>query len=465
MRSGKVALTQLAILKAKPKDKPYRLYDGDGLYLQVEPGGGKLWRLKYRFDGKERKLSFGKYPLIGLAEARDRRDAARKMVADGQDPSRERQRRKLRDKEFAPCNFEALTAEYCERRKNDGQKPWAPSTAKRCEYLLSLIVGQIGKQTITDIEPMDVLAAVRRIEKKGNLESARRAMQLTGAVLRYGVATARLTSDPTRDLRGAILNPKVEHYGALIEPRQLGQLLRSIDNYDGYGLTKFALQIAPHVFVRPGELRNALWNEIDLDAELWTIPPEKMKMRKPHLVPLSRQVIELLDQVRAITGPSGYVFPSIRTPLRPMSDNTMNAALRRLGYTTKEMTSHGFRATASTLLNESGKWSWDAIERALAHGDPNQVRATYHRGAHWKERVLMAQWWSDYLDALREGEDGTKLLDSPCGNTPAPPTPLREKAQPAATWTTFGAGTAAFGTEGARVTWMGPPVWQSKTGG
>jgi len=209
----------------------------------------------------------------------------------------------------------------------------------------------------------------------------------------------------TRDLRGALTAPTVTHYGAITDAKRVGALLRAIDGYEGQGFTKIAMQIAPHVFVRPGELRHAEWGDIDLEAALWIIPAEKMKMRKPHHVPLSRQAIALFEEVRAATGPTGYVFPSIRSRLRPMSENTINAGLRRLGYTSDEMTAHGFRAMASTLLNESGKWHPDAIERGLAHGDSDKVRAAYHRGAHWKERVEMAQWWSDYLDQLRKGAD------------------------------------------------------------
>jgi integrase len=403
-----MALSDMAIRKAKPREKPYKLADGGGLYLQVQPSGGKLWRQKYRVKGSERTLSIGPYPAISLSEARKRRDAAREQLATGKDPSREKQRERLRTQALAACTFSVVAAEYCDKRKRDGHKPWAPATAARSEYLLSLLEGPIGRLAITDIEPADALAAIRRIERKGNLESARRTLQLAGAVFRYAVATARLASDPTRDLRGALAAPKVTHYGAIIEPKRVGELLRVIDGYEGFGITKNALQIAPHVFVRPGELRHAEWGEFDLDAGLWTIPAEKMKMRKAHHVPLSRQAVELLKFLRGITGPSGYAFPSVRSRSRPMSENTLNAGLRRLGYTSDEMTGHGFRAMASTLLNESGKWSPDAIERALAHGDSDKVRAAYHRGAHWKERVEMAQWWSDYLDELRKQDDHRK---------------------------------------------------------
>ncbi|MDZ4277183.1 MAG: integrase arm-type DNA-binding domain-containing protein [Erythrobacter sp.] len=398
-------LTDVAIRNAKPREKPYKVGDTLGLFLLVQPSGGKLWRVKYRIDGKEKKLAIGIYPQVGLAEARRRRDAARELVAAGKDPGREKQREKVRSRIQAETTFDAIAAEFCQKRRRDGQKAWAVSTATRSEYLLSLLKGSIGKLPITDIEPADVLIAVRKIERKGQLESARRTLQLAGAVFRYAVATARLASDPTRDLRGALTAPTVTHYGAIIDPARVGELLRAIDGYEGQPITKLAMQLAPHVFVRPGELRHAEWNEFDLEGALWTIPASKTKMRKDHLVPLSRQSIEILEDLRTLTGPDGYVFPSIRSRKRPMSDNTINAGLRRLGYSTDEMTAHGFRAMASTLLNESGKWHPDAIERALAHGDSDRIRAAYHRGAHWKERVAMAQWWSDHLDGLRKGAE------------------------------------------------------------
>lgn len=398
-----MALTDTAIRNAKARDKDYKLADSGGLYLLITPAGGKLWRLKFRVDGKERKLALGRYPEISLAEARKQRDAARSQMAQGADPAREKQRRKVHAKLSAENTFGAIAAEYCAKRKRDGDRRWAPSTAIRCEFLLERLGASIGHLPIADIEPADVLAAVRKIESRGKLESARRTLQLASSVFRYAVATARLASDPTRDLKGALTAPTVTHYGAITDAAKVGQLLRSIDDYDGSGITRLALQLAPHVFVRPGELRHAEWSEIDLDGALWTIPAGKMKMRKPHHVPLSRQAVDLLREVQALTGPRGYVFPSVRTRARPMSENTLNAALRRLGYASDEMTAHGFRAMASTLLNESGKWNPDAIERALAHGESDKVRAAYHRGAHWQERVDMAQWWSDYLDTLREG--------------------------------------------------------------
>lgn len=398
-------LTDISVRHAKPRYKSYKIADMLGLYIQVLPSGAKLWKMKYRFDGREKKLSFGEYPRMSLREARRLRDDARDSLSKGTDPAYEKKRERLRAKVLAEDTFSAIKKEYCNKRRRDGDKAWAPATAVRCEYLLSLLDNSIGKMPIHLIEPIDVLAAVRKIEARGKLESARRTLQLAGAVFRYAVATARLRSDPTRDLRGALINPTVTHYGAITDATKVGALLRAIDDYKSQSMTNWALKLAPHVFVRPGELRTAQWEEFDLEARVWTIPAEKMKMRKPHHVPLSRQSLAILGEIRSITGPWSYLFPSLSSRKRPMSDNTLNSALRRMGYASNEMTAHGFRAMASTLLNESCKWSYDAIERALAHGDNNRVRAAYHRGAHWDERVAMAQWWSDYLDDLRNEVD------------------------------------------------------------
>lgn len=397
-----MALTDTAIRTAKPRPKPYKLSDSLGLFVLVQPTGGKLWRLKYRVDGREKKLGFGTYPEVSLIAARKQRDRARELIAAGKDPSREKQQAKHRAMASAANTFGEIAREFIEKRRREGL---SASTADKSEYYVSRMGPVIARLPIAEIAAPDLLAVLRRIEAKGNYETAGRVLQLAGRIFRYAVATARLASDPSRDLRGALTAPQPKHYGAIVEAKRAGELLRAIDGYEGQFTTKLAMQLAPHVFVRPGEMRHAEWSEIDLDMGLWTIPAGKMKMGKAHHVPLSRQSVELFRQIRAITGPAGYVFPSIRTHLRPMSENTINAGLRRLGFSGDEMTAHGFRAMASTLLNESGKWNPDAIERALAHGDEDKVRAAYHRGTHWKERVEMAQWWSDYLDVLRKGAD------------------------------------------------------------
>lgn len=397
-----MALTDVAIRNAKPATKAYKLSDAGGLYLLITPAGGKLWRLKFRVAGKEKLLSFGGWPAVSLASARKERDKARELLATGADPSREKQQAKHRAKVSAANTFGEIAQELIDKRRREGM---SESTASKSEYYISRMGPVIVRMPIAEIAAPDLLAVLRRIEAKGNYETALRVLQLSSRVFRYAVATARLGSDPSRDLRGALTAPRPKHYGAIIEAKRAGELLRAIDGYEGQTLTKIAMQLSAHVFVRPGELRHAEWSEIDMDAALWIIPADKMKMRKPHHIPLSRQSIELFRQLHAITGATGYVFPSIRTRTRPMSENTVNAGLRRLGFSGDEMTAHGFRAMASTLLNESGKWNPDAIERALAHGDEDRVRAAYHRGAHWKERIEMAQWWSDYLDKLRKGAD------------------------------------------------------------
>lgn len=408
-----MALTDTALRNAKAREKPYKMGDTGGLFLLVQPSGGKLWRLKYRIHGKEKKLALGVYPTVSLADARKRRDDARAELADGKDPGREKQRKRVQAQEDATNTFATVAAEYFEKRKSDGHKPWARATAAKNDWLLTLLAPKLGPLPVADIEPLEVLAAVRKIEARGNLETARRALQLASGVFRHAVATARLKSDPTRDLRGALRSPQVKHRAAIHDPGKLGELLRAIAGYGGHYTTKFALELAPHVFVRPGELRQACWSEFDLDKAVWSIPADRTKMRKPHHVPLSRQSLELLRGLHALAyRHDGYVFPSIRSHTRPMSENTLNAALRRLGFTSDEVSAHGFRSTASTLLNEAldpkthkPLWSADAIEKALAHGDEDKVRAAYHRGTHWQERVTMAQWWSDHLDQLRQGAD------------------------------------------------------------
>ena len=405
-----MALSDTAIRAAKPRPKPYKMGDAEGLFLLVQPSGGKLWRVKFRVAGREKKLAIGTYPKVSLKDARKLRDEAKSLLAAGGDPALAKQREKLQTGTDAANTFETVAREYFDKRKRDGSKAWAPATAAKNEYLLALIAPALGRVPIKDLTATDVLTAVRRLEAKGTLESARRALQLAGGVFRYGVATARLASDPTRDLRGALTSPTSRNHGAILDAERFGELLRAIEGYGGHYSARLALQLAPHVFVRPGELRQAMWEEVDLEAAVWTIPASKAKMRRPHHVPLSRQAVAIFEQARALTNRrEGFVFPSIRTTDRPMSENTLGAALQRLGYTGDEMTAHGFRATASTLLNESGKWSSDAIERALAHGDPDKVRAAYNRGPHWGERVLMAQWWSDHLDALRKGAEIIRL--------------------------------------------------------
>lgn len=413
-------LTDTEIRNAKPREKPYKMGDSGGLFLLVQPTGAKSWRFKFRIHGKEKKLALGRYPEVSLAEAREQRDKAKHELAQGRDPAREKQRRKIQAKADAANTFAIVADEYIAKRKREN---WAPVTAGKNEWLLSQLLPSIGDIPVSDIQPIEVLTAVRKIEAKGKHDTARRAMQLAANVFRHAVATARLASDPTRDLVRALTAPKAKPRAAILDAPALGELLRAIAGYGGHFTTKFALELAPHVFVRPGELRQAHWNEIDFDKAVWTIPAARTKMRKAHHVPLSRQSLDLLTRLKAIDHrPGGYIFPSIRSYSRPMSENTLNAALRRMGYTSDEVTAHGFRATASTLLNEAldpktktPLWSADAIERALAHGIDDKVRGAYHRGQHWEERVRMAQWWSDHLDQIRKGADIVSLPNREAG--------------------------------------------------
>lgn len=395
-----MALTDTIIRSAKPGAKPKKFGDEKGLFLLIQPSGGKLWRLKFYFHGRDYKLSLGSYPDVSLKEARKRRDEARTLLSEGIDPRAHKKASGEAAKLRAATTFNLVAEEYLEKASREGREA---VTIKKSRWLVSLMSTDIGERPIAEITPAELLASLRKIEAKGNLETARRMRSLAGRVFRYAVATSRATSDPATLLRGALTAPVVTHHSAILKPQKVGELLRAIDGYDGQPLTQLALKLTPHLFVRPGELRRAEWPEFDLDAAIWTIPGEKMKMRNPHKVPLSRQSLELLRSAHALSSGQKYVFSSLYPGNRPMSENTVNAALRRLGYSGAEMTAHGFRALASTLLNESGKWNPDAIERALAHKDTNAVRGTYHRGAHWKERVEMAQWWSDYLDTLKAG--------------------------------------------------------------
>ena len=395
-----MALSDSAIRAAKPAAKPYKVFDEGGLFVLVSPSGGKLWRLKFRHLGKEQLLSLGRYPDVGLKDARARRDEARKLIAAGANPAFEKKRQAIAASVGAANTFKAVAEEFIAKREKEGLKT---ITTDKAKWLLSQLEPALGARPIAEIEPYELLAVLKKVELSGRNETARRLLAFAGRVFRYAVATTRASRNIAADLQGALVSPKVKHHAAIIDPKGVGDLLRAIDGFDGQPTTLWALRLAPHVFVRPGELRMAEWKEIDLGGAIWRIPGSRMKMNREHAVPLSKQAVAILKEAQGLTGGGRFVFPSVRTPLRPMSENTLNAALRRLGYGTDDMTAHGFRSMASTLLIESGKWSADAIERALAHGDSDSVRAAYHRGAHWDERVRMAQWWSDYLDRLREG--------------------------------------------------------------
>lgn len=398
-------LTENQLKALKPKDKPYKVSDERGLYVEVSTAGGKLWRYRYRVGKIEKKLSIGTYPDISLKEARQAALEARLVVAKGGDPALDKRKQKIRAEFVAGSTFDEVAREYIDQMMVQNNK--ADATVVKANFFLAQLTAAIGKRPLSQIEPFEVLATLKRLEAKGKHETAKKCRSFASRVFRYGVATTRCTSDPTSLLKGALITPRPKHYAAILDPRELGHLLEAIDRYTGHPATKYALQIAPHVFVRPGELRHVEWKEIDFDAAVWKIPEGKMKARRAHAVPLSRQVTSYLEELGAMHGRKGYVFSSAQSADRPMSENTLNAAFRRMGFTKEEVTAHGLRATASTMLNESGLWSADAIERGLAHGDSNAIRGIYHRGKHWDERVRMAQWWSNHLDELREAASDT----------------------------------------------------------
>lgn len=394
-------LTAAEIRALQPSGNETKLYDSQGLFLVMSPTGSKHWKMRYTFAGKERKLSFGRYPAVSLKDARMKRDEARVLLAGGTDPSFAKKKAKIKATLAIANTFHSLAEEYIDTKMvREGA---ATATVDKARWFLSLLKPAIGSMPVTEVDPQMLLAPLKKLEARGTLETAKKCRSFASRVFRYGIWTGRCTVDVARDLQGALTSPKAKNYAAILEPAEFGGLLRSIEVFGGSPITKFALQLSPHIYVRPGELRHAEWEEFDLDEAIWHIPPGKMKSKRKHDVPLSTQSVSILREVRQLTGSKGYVFPALHTSLRPMSENTVNAALRRMGFSKDEMTAHGFRATASSLLNESGKWHPDAIERSLAHGESNAVRGAYHRGTHWKERVEMAQWWSDHIDELRIG--------------------------------------------------------------
>lgn len=395
-----MALNDVTLRALKPQNGSYMVADEKGLCIEVASSGSKLWRFRYRFAGKPRKLALGSYPEVSLKDARLLRDEARRSVREGTDPGVARKTAKLTARFNAANTFGAVAEEYIEHKlAKEGR---ADVTIAKARWLL-LQMKPLWDQPLVDIKPAEVYGVLRRLEGQRKHETAKRCRSFTSRVFRYAAATGRAESDPAAMLAGQLIAPKVKHHAAILEPTKLGELLRSIEAFEGAPITRLALQIAPHVMARPGELRQATWDEFDLDTKIWRIKPERMKMRRPHAIPLSEQVLGYLRAVQQFSGPEGYVFPAFHTTRRPMSENTMNQAFRRMGYTSDEVTAHGLRTTASTLLNESGKWHPDAIERALAHGDSDAVRGIYNRGHYWDDRVKMMTWWSEYLDRLRLG--------------------------------------------------------------
>lgn len=396
-------LTDTAIRKIKAPTKTTKLFDGAGLYLELTPAGGKWWRLKYRHEGKEKRLSLGVYPEVGLKLARERCHDARKQLSAGVDPGMARKAEKMSI--AGSESFEAIAREWHAKFA----PTWSEGHGERILRRLEVdIFPWLGKRPIAEIKAPELLAVLRRIEGRGALETTHRAMANCGQVFRYGVATGRVERDPTGDLRGALPVPKKKHHASITDPRRIGELLRAIDAYEGTLVTKSALRLAPLVFVRPGELRMAQWSEIDLEKAEWRIPAERMKMREQHIVPLSHQAVEILRELEPLTNrpllakpnTPRYVFPGSQSRERPMSNNAILAALRRMGYAKEEMTGHGFRSMASTCLHEQG-WNHQAIERQLAHAERNAVSAAYNYAEHLPERRRMMQAWADYLESLK----------------------------------------------------------------
>ncbi len=394
-------LTDTQVRNFKPRCKQFKKSDEKGLLLLVKPNGGKWWRFKYRFDGKEKQLSLGTYPDTTLKDARDGRDGARKLLAKSIDPGEHRKTTRHLREEASANSFEAIAREWFSKYSPG----WAHSHSNKIiRRLENDIFPWLGTKAISEITAPDLLRVLQRIENRGALETAHRAKQVCGQVFRFAIATGRAERDPAPDLRGALTPWRPQHYATITSPIAVGQLLRAINGYSGSLVTKCALKLAPLVFVRPGELRQAEWSEFDLDQAIWNLPAEKMKARKPHIVPLSSQAIEILREIQSLTGGGQYVFPGTQTRKKPMSDNTINAALRSIGYERGTFTGHGFRSMASTLLHEQG-WSSDVIERQLAHAETNSVKAAYNRAEHLPDRKKMMQKWADYLDKLKAGAE------------------------------------------------------------
>ena len=393
-----MALTDTQIRTLKPSGKISKIADGGGLYLQITPQGSKLWRMAYRFAGKQKTLSFGLYPSISLATARRQKDDAKALLAAGSDPSDKIREQKLQSRLMSENTFGSIANEFLDKCSKEGK---AEVTLNKKRWLLDLAKANLFHRPIAEISAAEILVPLRSIESKGNYESARRLRAEIGQVFRYAIATARAENDPTFGLRGALITPVVQHRAAFTEKEGFAGLLKAVWEYDGAPETRAGLKLMAYLYPRPGELRKAAWSEFDLTKGTWTIPKARMKMRREHVKPLPQVALEILRELHVITGHRDLVFPSYQSPLRPMSENTLNAALRRMGFTKTEATAHGFRASASSLLNESGLWSPDAIEAELAHVGADEVRKAYHRSTYWDERVKMSEWWAGEIRVLQ----------------------------------------------------------------
>jgi integrase len=395
-----MALTDISIKRALAGPKIVKLSDGGGLQLWITPDGAKRWRLAYRFGGVQKTFAIGVYPEVSLKDARDAREGARKTLAHGQDPSQVKKAAKAARSEENANTFATVASELADKKRRDKK---AAATLRKFDWFMSFALPAFGSRPINEISAREVLVVLKEVEARGIHETARKLRTAIGDVFRYAIATARAENDPTTALRGALVTPTVTPRAAIVTPNAFGGLLRAIEDYQGAPETRAALELLALTFVRPGELRAAEWVEFDFDAAVWEIPPGRMKMRKAHRVPLALRVLAILKEHRKLTAQGRFLFPSVRSGARCMSENTLNAALRRMGFKNEDMTSHGFRASASSMLNESGLWNPDAIERQLAHIDGDSVRRAYARAEFWDERVKMMSWWSEKCDELRRG--------------------------------------------------------------
>ena len=399
-------LSDTKIRGAKARDRLYKLSDGRGLQLWVYPDGARRWRGAYRFAGAQRTLAIGVYPETTLKAAREAWDAARVVLGAGKDPMAERRIAHAARSVAVANTFNVIADDLIEKKRKDGLDP---TTVEKATWLLSFARPALGSRPITEVTAAEVLSVIRPVEARGRHDTARRLRSIVGQVFRLAIATARATGDPTPALRGALVSAQTKHHAAVTEPARFGELLRSIDDYSGAPESRIALQLLALTFVRSTELRAAAWREFDLDEGVWTIPAARMKRvrarkAEDHLVPLAPQTVTLLRELQRISGHRDLLFPSVRSSRRPISEGTMIAALRRIGWTKEEMTPHGFRSAASSMLNESGLFNPDAIERQLAHIEKNAVRRAYERAKYWDERVRMMTWWADRIDAMREGD-------------------------------------------------------------
>ena len=395
-----VPLSDLQVKNAKLKDKEYKISDGGGLFILVTPSGGKLWNLKYRYNDKEKRLSLGAYPAVSLADARQRREDAKKLLANGVDPGEFKKSQKTARCEAAANSLEIIAREWHTKYKVTWSQVHASTIIERLE---KEIFPWLGSRPIEEIKAPDLLKCLRRMEDRGALDTAHRVRNHCSNIFRYAIATGRAERDIASDLRGALPPVKGGHFAAPITPKEVIPILRAIDSFEGSFVVKCAMQLAPMLFVRPGELRGAQWSEIDLEAAEWNIPAERMKMKIAHLVPLPTQAVEILKALQPLTGHSKYVFPCHRSPLRCMSENAVNAGLRRLGFEKAEITGHGFRAMARTILDEVLHIRPDYIEHQLAHAVKDPNGRAYNRTSHIEERRKMMQLWADYLEGLKQG--------------------------------------------------------------